>query len=224
MEAGTSAKWKHGTTNSAQANRCQWHSFFLPRVWLWSYRFVCPRISRLSPYTALTAAANAPQRWHRVVAMSVPPVLILRKALDRNLAQIKRSWYMFYFQSALAETAIPANDFALIEMLWEDWSPGFKSKDDLDNFKKCVSSPGHLKAALGYYRASLGNGKKTETYNDIETKGLEPLKQPTLFCMAKMMAALASNWLKKREALALGLRSGFWIRSDTSCNLKIRSW
>ena len=92
---------------------------------------------------------------------------------------------MFYFQSALAEIAIPANDYALIEMLWEDWSPGFKSKDDLENFKKCVSSPSHLKAALGYYRASLGNGKKIETYNALETKGLEPLIQPTLYLHGK---------------------------------------
>jgi len=158
--------------------------------------------------TAMTAAANAPQRWHRVVAMSVPPVLILRKALDGNLAQIKRSWYMFYFQSALAEIAIPANDYALIEMLWQDWSPGFKSNDDLENFKKCVSSPNHLKAALGYYRASLGNGKKLDTYNALETKALEPLMQPTLYlhgrndgCIGVELAEEAQStcpWLEVR--------------------------
>jgi len=135
--------------------------------------------------TVITAAANAPQRWNRVVAMSVPPVLIFRKALEGNLAQIKRSWYMFYFQSALAETAVSANDFALIEMLWEDWSPGFESKDDFENFKKCVSTPDHLKAALGYYRASLGNGKKIDTYNQLEAKGLEPLMQPALYLHGK---------------------------------------
>lgn len=92
---------------------------------------------------------------------------------------------MFYFQSALAETAVSANDFALIEMLWEDWSPGFESKDDFENFKKCVSTPDHLKAALGYYRASLGNGKKIDTYNQLETKGLEPLMQPALYLHGK---------------------------------------
>ena len=39
--------------------------------------------------TVMTAAANAPHRWKRVVAMSVPPVSILRKALTGNHAQIK---------------------------------------------------------------------------------------------------------------------------------------
>ena len=135
--------------------------------------------------TVIAAAANAPQRWNRVVAMSVPPVLILRKALDANLAQIKRSWYMFYFQSVLAEKAVPANNYALIDMLWKDWSPDFESKGDLENFKKCVSSPSHLKAALEYYRASLGNGKKMDVYNALEAKSLEPLMQPTLYLHGK---------------------------------------
>lgn len=135
--------------------------------------------------TAMTAAANAAQRWRRVVAMSVPPVTVLRQALARNLAQIQRSWYMFYFQSALAEAAIPENNYALIEMLWQDWSPGFKSKEDLEHFKQCVASPSHLKAALGYYRASVGSGKRLEAYNALEATGLEPLKQAALYLHGK---------------------------------------
>ncbi len=135
--------------------------------------------------TAYIAACNANQRWRRVVAMSVPPVLTFRKSLVGNLAQIKRSWYMFYFQSALAEIAVPANNYALIESLWKEWSPDFESKYDLENFKKCVSNPSNLKAALGYYRATLGNGKKIDAYNALETKGLEPLTKPTLYLHGK---------------------------------------
>ena len=117
--------------------------------------------------------------------MSVPPVLTFRKSLAGNLAQIKRSWYMFYFQSALAEIAVPANNYALIESLWKEWSPDFESKYDLENFKKCVSNPSNLKAALGYYRATLGNGKKIDAYTALETKGLEPLTKPTLYLHGK---------------------------------------
>lgn len=131
--------------------------------------------------TVYVAGANAPHRWRRVVALSVPPGLALRNALHGNLAQIQRSWYMFYFQSILAETAIPANDYALIELLWDKWSPGFESRLDLENFKKCVPDAEHLKAALGYYRASLGSGPRTEAYNAIQNKGLEPLTQPVLY-------------------------------------------
>ena len=127
------------------------------------------------------AGANAPERWRKVVAMSVPPGLTLRKAFQENLKQIKRSWYMFYFQSKLAETAIVANDYALIRMLWNDWSPGFESEIDVQNFKKCVLHAENLNAALGYYRASVGSGPKMEAYNKIQLKGLEPLSQPVLY-------------------------------------------
>jgi pimeloyl-ACP methyl ester carboxylesterase len=88
---------------------------------------------------------------------------------------------MFYFQSVLAESAIPANDYALIRMLWKDWSPGFESEADLQNFIRCVASSENLKAALGYYRAAWGSGPRMDGYNALEVKALEPPSQPVLY-------------------------------------------
>ena len=146
------------------------------------------------------AGANAPDRWRRVVALSVPPGLALRNAFQGNLAQIQRSWYMFYFQSALAETAIPANDYALIDLLWREWSPGFESPVDLQNFKQCVVDPEHLKAALGYYRASLGSGPRTEAYNAIQNKGLEPLRQPVLYLHGRDDGCIGAELAEQAQA------------------------
>ena len=150
--------------------------------------------------TVYVAGANAPDRWRRVVALSVPPGLALRNAFQGNLAQIQRSWYMFYFQSALAETAIPANDYALIDLLWREWSPGFESPVDLQNFKQCVVDPEHLKAALGYYRASLGSGPRTEAYNAIQNKGLEPLRQPVLYLHGRDDGCIGAELAEQAQA------------------------
>lgn len=150
--------------------------------------------------TVYVAGANAPDRWRRVVALSVPPGLALRNAFQGNLAQIQRSWYMFYFQSALAETAIPANDYALIDLLWREWSPGFESPVDLKNFKQCVVDPEHLKAALGYYRASLGSGPRTEAYNTIQNKGLEPLRQPVLYLHGRDDGCIGAELAEQAQA------------------------
>lgn len=154
---------------------------------------------------AFVAGANAPERWKRIVTMSVPPSLTIRDAFQKNLNQIKRSWYMFYFQSVLAESAIPANDYALIRMLWKDWSPGFESEADLQNFIRCVASSENLKAALGYYRAAWGSGPRMDGYNALEVKALEPLSQPVLYlhgrddgCIGAELAEAAKNqcpWL-----------------------------
>ena len=150
--------------------------------------------------TALIAGAFAPERWRRVVAMSVPPGVIMRRAFERNLEQLKRSWYVFYFQSALAETAIPANNYALIDMLWKEWSPDFESKYDVENFKHCVENPANLKAALGYYRASVGTGPRSDTYNDIQIKGLEPLIQPTLYLHGRKDGCIGVELAREAQA------------------------
>ena len=127
------------------------------------------------------AAASEPGRWSRVVGMAVPPGRVLGEAFVTDLDQLKRSWYMFFFQHALAETVVPLNDFAFIDMLWADWSPGHVADDDLGHVKACLREPANLAAALGYYRATLGSGARTEDYDAIQHAGTGALAQPTLY-------------------------------------------
>ena len=127
------------------------------------------------------AAASEPSRWKRVVGMAVPPGNAMGRAFATNLEQTKRSWYMFYFQHALSNKVVPANDLAFIDMLWRDWSPGFDGAVDAENCKTCLRDPAHLTAALGYYRASLGDAPHTDHYDAIQTLGRGELTQPTLY-------------------------------------------
>jgi len=113
------------------------------------------------------AAIDAPSRWKKVVGMAVPPTAALGLAFVQNLEQIKRSWYMFFFQHGLADLVVGANNHAYIEMLWRDWSPGYDASFDLDGVKKSLADPKNLQAALGYYRATLGDG-----YRDPSLKAL----------------------------------------------------
>ena len=114
------------------------------------------------------AAIDAPSRWKKVVGMAVPPTAALGLAFVQNLEQIKRSWYMFFFQHGLADLVVGANNHAYIEMLWRDWSPGYDASFDLDGIKKSLADPKNLQAALGYYRATLGDG-----YRDPSLKALQ---------------------------------------------------
>ena len=64
---------------------------------------------------------------------------------------------MYFFQSAIAEMAVSLNDFAFLEKIWADWSPGWKwAPEDMEALKRCFRAPGTTAAALGYYRATLG--------------------------------------------------------------------
>jgi pimeloyl-ACP methyl ester carboxylesterase len=104
---------------------------------------------------ATGAAAHAPDRWRRVVTMAVPPAPAVAEAF-LTYRQLKRSWYMFFFQHVLADFAVPADDLAFIDGLWADWSPGYAdSAEDIAHVKDSLRDPANLTAALGYYRATL---------------------------------------------------------------------
>ena len=42
--------------------------------------------------------------------------------------QLQRSWYMFFFQHALADMVVGMDDLAFIDRLWADWSPGLRRR------------------------------------------------------------------------------------------------
>ena len=67
------------------------------------------------------AAVSAPERWRKVVTMAVPPGPAMGAAFLTVPAQLKRSWYMFFFQHPLSDLVVPANDLAFIDQLWADW-------------------------------------------------------------------------------------------------------
>ena len=127
------------------------------------------------------AAGHAPERWSKVVAMAVPPAGAMGAALLGNLMQIKRSWYMFFFQHAIAEYVVGNDDLAFIEMLWADWSPGYAAAADIEHAKACLREPGHLAAALGYYRAALDLGHLDGTLDAVQASTQAVPPQPTLY-------------------------------------------
>jgi pimeloyl-ACP methyl ester carboxylesterase len=101
------------------------------------------------------AAILAPARVRRLVTLAVPH-RGAGIALSTSYAQQKRSWYMFFFQTPLADAAVSAGDYAFIDRLWHDWSPGYTpERADLEGVKHALRAPGGLTAALGYYRATF---------------------------------------------------------------------
>ena len=62
---------------------------------------------------------------------------------------------MLFFQlRGLADRVVEARDWAFIEKLWRDWSPGWElPAEELASVKRTLAQPGVKKAALAYYRA-----------------------------------------------------------------------
>ena len=156
---------------------------------------------------AHAAAVLAPERFSKLITMSVPAGVAFSQSLVTSPEQQRRSWYMFYFQHPMADVAVPLNDFAFIERLWRDWSPGWDiPMEELASVKATLGQPGVLAAALSYYRHTLNpppNAPQVGT-----GAGLQQIKVPTLYIhgredgcigveLADGMEAFFDNGLRK---------------------------
>jgi pimeloyl-ACP methyl ester carboxylesterase len=119
--------------------------------------------------TAYGAAVLEPQRWRRLVALAVPPPAVAAAAFFRY-PQLKRSFYVFLFQTPLAKLVAGADDLRFIENLWRDWSPPFDATADIEHAKEALRDPANLSAAIGYYRAMFTTGAPSGA-----------VEQPTLY-------------------------------------------
>jgi len=130
--------------------------------------------------TAYAAAAHQPERWSRAVTMAVPPFGAMAAGF-LSYPQLKRSFYIFVFQSLVAEAAVAADDFAFIDQLWADWSPGYDGTWDAARVKEAISGPENLAAAIGYYRAMFDPSRHDPAYADAQAASAAVAPQPFLY-------------------------------------------
>jgi pimeloyl-ACP methyl ester carboxylesterase len=107
-------------------------------------------------------AARYPERISRAAMLSVPHPRIFIKNLIKNPAQLRRSWYIFFFQLPwLPEFILRRRDWALlVHVLRNTSAPEVFSDPDLEQYKKSWAKKGALTAMLNWYRAALFHPSK----------------------------------------------------------------
>lgn len=124
---------------------------------------------------AYGAAALGPDLWRRCVVLSVPPLPVFGQVAF-TYAQIKRSFYFWFFQMKISPSVVAANDLAFIDGIWADWSPGYDGREDLGHVKRCLGNMSNLKAAMGYYRCNVA----PDSFG-IVSEAPPPMTQPMLY-------------------------------------------
>ncbi len=152
---------------------------------------------------AYGAAAQAPNVVQKLITAAVPYGTSFFEALVTNYAQQKRSWYMFFFQTAIAEMAVSLNDFAFLEKMWRDWSPGWKwTAPEMEALKQCFRAKGTLEAAIGYYRATLGPALKLPAQpSPAQAAMAMPIEVPALMFHGRDDGCIGAELLTGMEAL-----------------------
>jgi pimeloyl-ACP methyl ester carboxylesterase len=144
---------------------------------------------------AYGAAALAPGRWRRAVTMAVPPIDSMLASFF-GYEQLKRSFYIFLFQTPLAEMALNAS---FIEGLWRDWSPGYDAADDIAHVMDCLGSPENMAAAIGYYRAMLDTSAHLEAYAPAQEAASRTGERPVLYLHGADDGCLAAGVVEGTE-------------------------
>ncbi len=114
---------------------------------------------------AWSFAANYPHLTERLVVLNCPHPGALQKALKENRRQLRRSWYMFYFQLPwLPELGLRLFRRRFIERAFRGMAVRKEAfpDEELHKYAEALGRPGTARAAINYYRAAfrhrLGNG------------------------------------------------------------------
>lgn len=102
-------------------------------------------------------AAKYPSRLARMVVINVPHGAVLTKHLRRNFHQMRKSWYMFFFQLPWLPEALARrqNWKMFVETLKSSSRPGTFTDDDLDKYRRAWSQPKAITSMINWYRSVM---------------------------------------------------------------------
>jgi pimeloyl-ACP methyl ester carboxylesterase len=87
------------------------------------------------------------------------------------------SFHVWYFQLERIEEVVRGTEFAIIDYLWQLWSPGHEDKEHIERVKRETLAPdGALEAALSYYPAL----SRLRFQPEVVTQMTQPVSVPML--------------------------------------------
>ena len=150
------------------------------------------------------AVYRHPERIISWTALSIPHPRAFGKAYKTDKEQKKKSRYISWFLlPVLPEFMLRKDDFKKFKRLWKNSSP-----EEVNDYLSVFRRKHTLSAALNYYRANLGRGKR---------KPVGDITRPTLFIWGKKdlavgrMAAEYNHKYIKGDYTYLELDGGHWL-------------
>ena len=115
-----------------------------------------------------------PERLHKLGIMNVPHPTVMRRFLTRDPEQIRRSWYVFFFQLPwIPEAGMKQDD-------WRGASRALRgsgkihtfSNEDIEKYKEAWSQPGAMTSMINWYRALIRHAPKLPQDTRVKVRTL----------------------------------------------------
>ncbi len=139
---------------------------------------------------AWTLAQEFPECVDRLIVLNCPLPQLLWKHFLTNFRQLRRSWYMFYFQiPGLAEWGIKKNLRLFFLKGLRGWSRNKQAftDEDISEYVKAFQKPYALTGAINYYRAAFRN------IADKNSRQVKPISTDTLLIWGENDKALGKE-------------------------------
>jgi len=165
---------------------------------------------------AWTLAHGHPERLHKLTIMNVPHPAVHRKFLQRDIDQMRRSWYGVLFQIPwLPETVFKANDWSqMVRALRRTSKSKSFTDEDICKYKEAWVQPEGMTSMLNWYRAYVQHMPKLP--DDMR------IKVPTLmmwgmkdFALTHRMARPSMDYVDEGN-LILFPEATHWVHLDAA--------
>jgi pimeloyl-ACP methyl ester carboxylesterase len=164
---------------------------------------------------AWTVASLYPERVERLAILNVPHPERMARGLQTSFKQLRRSWYMFFFQLPwLPEQLLRAMGRRALEKVYGDARPGAFTEDDFDRYERALMGPGGLKGPIDWYRAALRRNP------NALARMYRPIPAPTLVIWGQLDRHLGAEWATPTAALVPDVRvewlpnASHWVQHD----------
>jgi epoxide hydrolase 4 len=164
----------------------------------------------------------------RLIIMNVPHPALAQKGL-RTLRQLKRSWYIFFFQlPSIPEWGLARNNHEAIGRAFRDMAIDKSRFPDevLRVYRDAAARPGALTAMLNYYRALIRGFRRTTR------RGTPRIDTPTLMIWGEVDAALGKELTHGTEQYVRNLTLRYlpnvshWVQQEApeTVNAMMEAW
>ncbi len=101
-------------------------------------------------------AGKYPERLHKLAILNVPHLSVMFGTLWRSWAQMRKSWYIFFFQlPRLPEASLRRNGWTnAIRALKGSSRRGTFTPEQIEQYRQAWSQPGAITGMINWYRAA----------------------------------------------------------------------
>ena len=152
----------------------------------------------------------------KLVIMNVPHPARFQQQL-RTLSQLRKSWYVFFFQLPwLPERSLGRNDAQPIADVFSEMAVHPERFDDdvLDTYRRAAAEPGALRAMINWYRGMVLSGRK------LRKGGFPMIETPTMMVWGEQDTALGKELAEGTDEFVADLtlrylpEASHWVQQD----------